>query len=180
MRPPATKAADGRDGGAALSRPLSPLPRPAARAVCVPAAAALVCALAAPAAGGDADPGRLAAGTSLRAPLTGTPGNAAQGAQVMSGRRLGNCLACHAVSRLRSEEFHGDLGPPLDGVAGRWDAAALRMIVVDPKRVFGDATVMPAFYRTAGLSRVRPEFAGKPILTAQQVEDVVAFLTTLK
>lgn len=179
MRPSATKVADGLNGGAALSRSLSPLPRPAARAVCAPAAAALVCALAAPA-GGDGDPGRLAAGTSLPAPLTGTPGDAAQGAQVVSGRRLGNCLACHAVGRLRSEEFHGDLGPPLDGVAGRWDAATLRMIVVDPKRVFGDATVMPAFYRTAGLSRVRPEFAGKPILTAQQVEDVVAFLTTLK
>nr|WP_273289719.1 c-type cytochrome [Methylorubrum populi] len=71
-------------------------------------------------------------------------------------------------------------GPSLDGVAERWDAAHLRMIVVNPKHVFTEATVMPAFYRIEGLHRVRPEFQGKPILTAQQVEDVVAYLTTLK
>ncbi len=113
-------------------------------------------------------------------PLTGTPGDATEGVKVVTGRRLGNCLSCHEISALREEEFHGDVGPSLDGVAGRWDAATLRMIVVNAKRVFGQETVMPAFYRTEGLNRVRPEFAGKPILTAQQVEDVVAFLATLK
>jgi sulfur-oxidizing protein SoxX len=116
----------------------------------------------------------------LPAPLTGRPGAAKEGAKVVIGRRLGNCLSCHEIGALREEEFHGDVGPPLDGVAGRWDAAALRMIVVNAKMVFGTETVMPAFYRTAGLNRVRTEFAGKPILTAQQVEDVVAFLATLK
>jgi sulfur-oxidizing protein SoxX len=116
----------------------------------------------------------------LPAPLTGKPGDAKEGAKVVTGRRLGNCLSCHEISALREEEFHGDVGPPLDGVAGRWDTAALRMIVVNAKMVFGGETVMPAFYRTEGLNRVRPEFAGKPILTAQQVEDVVAFLATLK
>jgi sulfur-oxidizing protein SoxX len=116
----------------------------------------------------------------LPAPLTGTPGDVKEGAKVAAGRRLGNCLSCHEIGALREEEFHGDVGPPLDGVAGRWDTAALRMIVVNPKMVFGGETVMPAFYRTGGLNRVRPEFAGKPILTAQQVEDVVAFLATLK
>lgn len=116
----------------------------------------------------------------IPAPLTGQPGDARAGAAVVIGRRLGNCLSCHAISVLDQEPFHGEIGPPLDGVAGRWDAATLRMIVVDPKKVFGQETVMPAFYRIDALNRVRPEFAGKPILTAQQVEDVIAFLATLK
>jgi L-cysteine S-thiosulfotransferase len=116
----------------------------------------------------------------IPAPLTGKPGDAKEGVRVVTGRRLGNCLSCHEISALHEEEFHGDVGPSLDGAAGRWDAATLRMIVVNAKMVFGPETVMPAFYRTKGLNRVRPEFAGKPILTAQQVEDVVAFLATLK
>jgi L-cysteine S-thiosulfotransferase len=116
----------------------------------------------------------------IPAPLTTVPGDAIRGRQTLIERRLGNCLSCHQVSALRQEEFHGEIGPSLDGVAGRWDAAALRMIVVNPKQVFGAATAMPAFYRVDGLNRVRPEFAGKPILTAQQVEDVVAYLVTLK
>ncbi len=116
----------------------------------------------------------------MPAPLTSKPGDVKEGAKVVVGRRLGNCLSCHEIDVLRDEPFHGDVGPSLDGVAGRWDAAALRMIVVNAKMVFGDETVMPAFYRVDGLNRVRPDFAGKPILTAQQVEDVVAFLATLK
>jgi L-cysteine S-thiosulfotransferase len=121
-----------------------------------------------------------AGGATIPLPLTSMPGDAREGIKAVTGRRLGNCLSCHEVSVLRSEEFHGDIGPSLDGVAGRWTAAALRMIVVNAKMVFGEDTVMPAFYRVEGLNRVRPEFAGKPILTAQQVEDVVAFLMTLK
>ena len=113
-------------------------------------------------------------------PLTDKAGDPRAGADVVIGRRLGNCLSCHAIGVLEAEPFHGEIGPPLDGVAGRWDAATLRMIVVDPKLVFGAETVMPAFYRVDGLNRVRPEFFGRPILTAQQVEDVVAFLATLK
>jgi L-cysteine S-thiosulfotransferase len=116
----------------------------------------------------------------IRAPLTSKPGNPKEGAKVVSERTLGNCLSCHEIDALRGEEFHGDVGPPLNGVAERWDTAALRMIVVNPKTMFGEETVMPAFYRVDGLNRVRPEFVGKPILTAQQVEDVVAFLATLK
>lgn len=116
----------------------------------------------------------------IPAPLTGKPGDAREGAKVFVNRRLGNCLGCHAVSALRSEEFHGEVGPSLDGVGARWDAARLRMIVVNPKKVFNDETVMPAFFRIEGLNRVRPEFQGKPILTAEQVEDVVAYLSSLK
>ena len=116
----------------------------------------------------------------IPAPLTGRPGDAKEGEKVVVERRLGNCLSCHEIDVLRREPFHGDVGPPLNGVAGRWDPATLRMIVVNAKKVFGDETVMPAFYRVDGLNRVRPDFVGKPILTAQQVEDVVAFLATLK
>jgi L-cysteine S-thiosulfotransferase len=116
----------------------------------------------------------------IPAPLTGRPGDPNEGSKVVAGRRFGNCLSCHEIDALRAEEFHGDVGPSLDGVAGRWDTGTLRMIVVNAKRVFGEETVMPAFYRVDGLNRVRPEFTGKPILTAQQVEDVVAFLATLK
>jgi L-cysteine S-thiosulfotransferase len=112
-------------------------------------------------------------------PLTSLPGRAAEGSKIMLGKALGNCIACHKVSELSSEPFHGELGPPLDGAADRWSEAQLRLIVVNAKAVFPD-TVMPAFYRNEGLNRVRPEFAGTTILTAQQVEDVVAFLKTLK
>jgi len=111
--------------------------------------------------------------------LTSAPGNADAGQKVFLNRTLGNCLACHQVSSLKSEEFHGQVGPSLDGVASRYSEAQLRLIVANPKLIFAD-TVMPAFYRNEGLNRVRPEFVGKSILTAAQVEDVVAFLETLK
>lgn len=110
--------------------------------------------------------------------LTGAPGNADAGKKVFLTRTLGNCLACHQVSSLKSEDFHGEFGPSLDGVAGRYTEAQLRLIIADPKRIFTD-TVMPAFFKNDGLSRVRPEFVGKSILTAAQVEDVVAYLKTL-
>lgn len=113
-------------------------------------------------------------------PLTAKPGDAKAGAKVVANRRQGNCLGCHQISALKDEEFHGEFGPSLDGVAGRWDPGKLRMILVNAKKVFTEESVMPAFYRIDGLHRVRAEFSGKPILTAQQVEDVVAFLQTLK
>jgi L-cysteine S-thiosulfotransferase len=116
----------------------------------------------------------------IPAPLTSRPGSPSEGRMVVLERRLGNCLSCHEIDALRAEDFHGDIGPPLNGVGGRWDAGTLRMIVVNAKKVFGEETAMPAFHRVDGLNRVRPEFVGKPILTAQQVEDVVAFLATLK
>ncbi|WP_028137425.1 sulfur oxidation c-type cytochrome SoxX [Bradyrhizobium japonicum] len=115
---------------------------------------------------------------SLPKSLTGAPGDAAAGKKVFLTRTLGNCLACHQVTSLKSQEFHGEFGPSLDGVAGRYSEAQLRLIIADPKRIF-TGTVMPAFFKNDGLSRVRPEFVGKPILTAGQVEDVIAFLKTL-
>ena len=67
----------------------------------------------------------------IPAPLTGRPGDPKEGGKVVAGRRLGNCLSCHQIDALREEEFHGDFGPSLDGVAGRWDTGTLRMIVVN-------------------------------------------------
>ncbi|MFM1815647.1 MAG: cytochrome c [Pseudomonadota bacterium] len=112
--------------------------------------------------------------------LTGKPGNAENGKKWMINRKLGNCLACHKNEDMKDQLFHGDVGPPLDGTASRWNAAQLRAIIVNPKKVFGDQTVMPAFYRDTGFYRPRKEFVGKSILNAEQVEDVVAYLSTLK
>jgi len=111
--------------------------------------------------------------------LTGKAGDVAEGRKTVIARGLGNCLACHQVSVLPDEPFQGDVAPPLDGVADRYTVAELRMLVVNPKTMFPD-TVMPAFYKADGLNRVAEKFQGKPILTAQQVEDVVAFIGTLK
>lgn len=112
--------------------------------------------------------------------LTGKPGDAAAGAKVFVDRKLGNCLACHEVSALKKELFHGNVGPSLDGVADRWKPAELRAIVTDSKQVFGPETVMPGFYSLNVGINVRKDLVGKTILTAQQVEDVVAYLETLK
>ena len=112
--------------------------------------------------------------------LTGKPGDPEAGKKALVGRRLGNCLACHVNKDTSKEQFHGEVGPPLDGVAERYDEAQLRAIVINSKAVFGDQTLMPGFYREAGLNRVAKKFVGKTILSAQQVEDVVAYLKTLK
>lgn len=112
--------------------------------------------------------------------LTGQPGDPEKGAEWFAGRRLGNCLACHQNSDMSDLPFHGEVGPSVDGAGSRWTEGQLRAIVVNSKAIFGDQTIMPAFYRTSGLNRVREQFQGKTILTAQQVEDVVAYLMTLK
>lgn len=116
----------------------------------------------------------------VSASLTGAPGDPERGAKTLVDRGLGNCLACHVVSALNKEQFHGDVAPSLDGVADRWDAAQLRAIIVDAKQVFGEESVMPGFYSLNVGLNVRKDLEGKSILTAQQVEDVVAYLSTLK
>jgi len=113
-------------------------------------------------------------------PLTGTPGDPTKGADAFKDRKLGNCLACHATEAMASEQFHGDVGPPLDGVGSRYSTEELRAIVVNSKAVFGPETVMPGFYSLDVGKDVAEEHAGKTILPAQAVEDIVAFLTTLK
>ena len=114
---------------------------------------------------------------SIPEPLTDEPGDPARGREVAIDRKKGNCLACHAMP-VPEQSFYGEVGPPLDGVGSRYDAAALRLRIVNPK-VINPHTSMPAFYRTEGLHMVMEKFQGKPILTAQEVEDVVAYLMTL-
>ncbi len=116
--------------------------------------------------------------------LSGAPGDATAGQEVMTTRALGNCVACHQVSDLKAE-FQGSVGPSLDGTGSRWDESQLRGIVSNAKMTFPD-TVMPSFYKVSGYIRPGDAFTGKagteplpPLLTAQQIEDVVAYLTTL-
>ena len=116
----------------------------------------------------------------VEASLTGAAGNAAEGRKVFADRKLGNCLACHAVSDQSEQLFHGEVGPELDGAADRWSEAELRGIVVNAKGLFSEDTVMPGFYSLEVGKDVRKDLVGKTILTAEQVEDVVAYLATLK
>ncbi|WP_299154462.1 sulfur oxidation c-type cytochrome SoxX [uncultured Tateyamaria sp.] len=116
---------------------------------------------------------------SVEAALTSTAGDPANGRKVFANRKQGNCLACHMNADLPEESFHGEVGPPMDGVADRWTKAELRGIVTNSKMMF-EGTIMPAFYVDSGYERPLDEFAGKSILTAQQVEDIVAYLITLK
>lgn len=113
----------------------------------------------------------------IRKPLTATPGDPIEGQKVILGSKLGNCLACHSMP-IKGAVDPGNVGPDLRGI-GAAPAGQLRLRIVNPKLI-DPQTIMPAYYRVAGLNRVSPEFAGKPILTAQQVEDVIAFLGTLK
>ncbi|MEM7522627.1 MAG: sulfur oxidation c-type cytochrome SoxX [Pseudomonadota bacterium] len=115
----------------------------------------------------------------VAASLTGVVGDAKAGRDWFADRKLGHCRACHPNSDPDDQSVHGEVGPGLDGVADRWSEAELRGIVSNAKMMF-DGTIMPAFYREAGLNRVGETFAGKTILSAQQVEDIVAYLKTLK
>lgn len=111
--------------------------------------------------------------------LTGTPGDPAAGSKAFMNRKQGNCLACHANADMADQPFHGEVGPPLDGVADRWTEAELRGIIANSKKTF-EGTIMPAFYISEGYNRPLEKFKGKSVLTAQQVEDIVAYLMTLK
>lgn len=112
-------------------------------------------------------------------PLTAQPGDPENGRLVFVNRQLGNCLGCHVVSDLQDQAFQGEIGPSLDGVADRLEPGMIRMQVINPK-VINPGTIMPAFFRTHGLHDVLDSFEGKTILTAQEVEDVVAYLGTFK
>lgn len=122
----------------------------------------------------------------VAASLTGVAGDAANGAVVMRTKSKGNCIACHAVSALNDAPFHGEVGPELDGVGDRWSPAELRGILANAKVTF-DGTIMPSYYKVDGFIRPGNAYTGKaaegalsPLLAAQDIEDVVAFLSTLK
>jgi L-cysteine S-thiosulfotransferase len=111
-------------------------------------------------------------------PLTDQPGDAERGRRIVLDREGGDCVICHAMP-LPQRQFHGTIGPSLDGVGARYSAGELRLRLVDPKQLNPD-TIMPAYHRVEGLQRVHERYRGQPILTAQQVEDVVAYLSTLQ
>ncbi|MBY6003631.1 sulfur oxidation c-type cytochrome SoxX [Salipiger bermudensis] len=122
----------------------------------------------------------------VEASLSGAEGNADKGREIFSTKSMGNCVSCHAVSALPDVPFQGEVGPMLDGVGGYRSAEELRGIVANAKMTF-EGTVMPAFYKTSGFIRPGDGYTGKaaegplePILSAQDVEDVVAFLMTLQ
>ncbi len=113
-------------------------------------------------------------------PLTEKAGDPGEGKNWFSSRKLGNCLACHANEKMSDLPFHGEIGPAMDGVAERYTATQLRAILVNAKAVFGDETVMPGFYRVDPGQRTAKKFQGKTILSGQQIEDIIAYLLTLK
>lgn len=117
-------------------------------------------------------------GDAVPAPLTGTAGDPARGRAIVVDRRVGLCLLCHS-GPFPEQRLQGDLAPGLAGIGRRLSRGQLRLRLIDPSRLDTD-TIMPSYYRTQGLTRVAAAHAGKPILTAQQIEDVVAFLATLQ
>jgi sulfur-oxidizing protein SoxX len=109
--------------------------------------------------------------------LTGAKGDPGRGRAIVANRQVGLCLLCHS-GPFPEERFQGNLAPPLNGAGRRLSEGQLRLRIADSRRV-NPETIMPSYFRTDGLARVSPAFRDKPILTAEQVEDVVAYLTTL-
>ena len=120
----------------------------------------------------------VVAGDAIPLSLTGVPGDAARGKAILSSRQTGLCLLCHSAP-LPEEKFQGTIGPDLRGAGSRSSEGQLRLRIVDPRRVNPD-TIMPAYYRLDGLEGVALAFRGKTVLSAQEIEDVVAFLMTLR
>jgi sulfur-oxidizing protein SoxX len=116
-------------------------------------------------------------GDAIREPLVPGAGDAERGRGVLLGRD-GNCLLCHAVPETGAR-FMGNLAAPLSGVGARLTAGQLRLRIVDSSRL-NPGTIMPSYYRVQGLNRVAEPWRGKPVLTAQQIEDTVAYLLTLR
>jgi L-cysteine S-thiosulfotransferase len=117
-------------------------------------------------------------GDTIPAPLTDQPGDAVRGRAIVATRQTGLCLLCH-TGPLPEERFQGSLAPDLAGAGARWSEGQLRLRIVDGRRL-NPSSLMPSYYRIDGLVRVGAAWQSQPVLTAQQVEDVVAFLRTLR
>lgn len=117
-------------------------------------------------------------GDAIPASLTGAPGDAAKGRAIVANRQVGLCLLCHS-GPLPEERFQGNLAPSLSGAGSRWSEGQLRLRLVDSRRLNLE-TIMPAYHRTDGLTQVAKNVQGQPLLAAQQIEDVLAYLMTLK
>ncbi|MGL4322586.1 MAG: sulfur oxidation c-type cytochrome SoxX [Beijerinckiaceae bacterium] len=114
----------------------------------------------------------------MTASLTGEPGDAARGRIIVADRRKGLCLLCHS-GPFPEERFQGTLAPSLSGVGTRMSAAEIRLRLVD-SRMINPATIMPAYFSTQNLVQVANNFRDRTILSASEIEDVIAFLLTLK
>ncbi len=117
-------------------------------------------------------------GDSIVNPLTSSPGDISRGRAIVANRQVGLCLLCHS-GPFPEERFQGNLAPDLTASVGRSTPAQLRARLVDPSR-FNPSSIMPAYYRSTDLNRVAPKFANQTILTGQEIEDVVAFLVSLR
>ena len=117
-------------------------------------------------------------GDAIPQSLTGQRGDPTHGREVVVSRELGNCLLCHRMPA-SEERFQGNIGPDLSGVAARLSEGQIRLRIVDASRL-NPSTIMPPYYRVEGLQRVMAAYRDKPVLTAEQIEDVVAFLWTLR
>jgi L-cysteine S-thiosulfotransferase len=117
------------------------------------------------------------AGDAIPESLTGTPGDAARG-RALAVARSSTCILCHS-GPFPEEKFQGDLAPSLAGAGSRWSEGQLRLRLVDASRL-NTATIMPSYYRVDGLERVGAVWRGKPILSAEQIEDIVSYLATLR
>jgi L-cysteine S-thiosulfotransferase len=116
-------------------------------------------------------------GDAIPVSLTTKPGDAARGRALVVDR-ANTCILCHS-GPFPEATFQGDLAPSLAGTGARWSAGQLRLRLVDAARLDA-ATIMPSYYRADGLNRVGPAWRGKPILSAEQIEDIVAYLVTLR
>ena len=132
------------------------------------AAALAVCCLA----------GAATAGDGIPESLTGAKGDPARGRAIVANRQVGLCLLCHS-GPFPEERFQGNLAPDLTGVGARLSEGEIRLRIVDSTKL-NPQSIMPAYYKSDGLTRVAPAFRGKTVLTPEQIEDIVAYLTTLK
>ena len=121
--------------------------------------------------------GTVFSSNEIPTPLAGARGDPARGRAIVADRRVGLCLLCHS-GPFPEERFQGDLAPDLRSAA-RLGEGGIRARIVDPRRA-NPESIMPAYFRTEGLTRVAPAYRGKTLLTAEQIEDVVAYLLTLK
>ncbi len=141
-------------------------------------AAAVAASIAGPALAADTRRGSVVDGDSIVASLTGSPGDPGRGRSIVANRQVGLCLLCH-TGPIPEERFQGNLAPDLAGAGSRWSEGQLRLRIVDAGRL-NPTTIMPPYFRTENLARVARAFVDKPLLSADQIEDVVAYLATLK
>ena len=121
--------------------------------------------------------GYAVTGDAIAMSLTGAPGDPVRGRTTLLNRQS-TCILCHN-GPFPEEKFQGDLAPNLAGSGSRWSEGQLRLRLVDASRL-NETTIMPSYYRVDGLHRVGPAWRGKPILSAEQIEDIVAYLVTLR